>query len=301
MYSNFSRSLTAVLKSEGGYVNNPRDPGGATNKGITQAVYDDWCVKGNRARQSVQFIHDDEVEAIYRAQYWNVIHGDDLPLGLDYVMFDYAVNSGPGRALRAYQSGASIDAICDYRLAFLKSLSTWAYFGKGWTNRVASVRALAKAMQTGNAPPSVIVPPQKPHYNPFGWLTSIFKPNFSGVKKMKLFPSASLVNISSIIMAASGLGAVLPKIITEFGTVGLIAAVAMTAGVLIQAFIPPATAISIENTLADTVIPAIVTFDPALKTSLDQVAEGLHAAVAASNANTNATANNTAAVVTKVG
>ena len=98
-------------------------------------------------------------------------------------------------------------------------------------------------------------------------------------------------------MAIGGLGAVLPKLLTEFSTVGIIAAIAMGVGILVQAFIPPGIAATIENTLADTVIPAAITFDPALKTSLDQVAVGLHAAAAASTANTAATANNTAAVV----
>ncbi len=116
---------------------------------------------------------------------------------------------------------------------------------------------------------------------------------------MNILPSSNSLNISSIILAIGGLGAVLPKIVTEFGTVGIIAAAAMAVGVLVQAFIPPATAVAIENTLADTVIPAVVAFDPALKASLDQVAIGLHAAAAASAENTAATANNTAVVAAK--
>ena len=155
MQANFPDSLKAVLRSEGGFSNDPRDPGGATNFGITQRTYDAWNDTKAHARQSVRFIGLDEVSAIYKTEYWDAVHGDLLASGLDYVVFDYAVNSGPHRAMAAYAATPTIDGICDERLAFLKSLSTWGTFGNGWTNRVASVRALGKAM----ALHAVIAPP----------------------------------------------------------------------------------------------------------------------------------------------
>jgi len=165
MLGNYPDSLKAVLRSEGGYSNNVLDPGGATNFGITQKTYDAWNDTKGHARQSVRFIGLDEVSAIYKSEYWDAVHGDVLPPGLDYVVFDYAVNSGPKRAMAAYAATPTIDGICDGRLAFLKSLSTWPTFGNGWTNRVTSVRALGKAMAlhatvTTTAPQAPIpVPP----------------------------------------------------------------------------------------------------------------------------------------------
>ena len=171
MLGNYPDSLKAVLRSEGGYSNNVLDPGGATNFGITQITYDACNDTKGHARQSVRFIGLDEVSAIYKSEYWDAVHGDVLPPGLDYVVFDYAVNSGPKRAMSAYAATPTIDGICDGRLAFLKSLSTWPTFGNGWTNRVASVRALGKAMAlhatiTTTAPQTPIPAPSAPTAQP---------------------------------------------------------------------------------------------------------------------------------------
>jgi len=105
------------------------------------------------------------------------------------------------------------------------------------------------------------------------------------------------LNIVSLLSAFGGLTALLPKILTEFGTAGLIAAAAMVVGILVQALIPAGTAVAVENTLADTVLPAIAAIDPALKVALDQVARGLHDAAAATTANTAATVASANAVV----
>lgn len=175
MRQNFSRSLLAVLVHEGGYVNHPKDPGGATNKGVTQRVYDDWRVKQKLAPRSVKQLEQGEIEAIYRKLYWDACRCDDLPAGVDYCVFDFAVNSGVSRASRYLQQAAGvaddghigpitlasigrldkdatagraglIDQICDLRLGFLKRLPIFATFGKGWTRRVEDVRALARTM-----------------------------------------------------------------------------------------------------------------------------------------------------------
>lgn len=162
----YSRCIPLVLRHEGGYVNHPKDPGGATNKGVTQKTYDGWRDKQGLARQSVRLIADDEVQAIYRRDYWDAVCGDQLPAGVDYAVFDFAVNSGINRASRFLQEVARVPAdgkigpatlaavsamnardvvnrLCDARMAFLQGLSTFPTFGKGWTARVDEVRVKA--------------------------------------------------------------------------------------------------------------------------------------------------------------
>lgn len=174
MKTNLEASLRYVLAHEGGYSNHPADPGGATNYGITQRVYDAFRQRNDLRQQSVRAITSDEVAAIYKRQYWDAVKADDLPTGLDYAVFDYAVNSGPKRAvmdlqrvlgvkadgvvgnvtLAAASSGdvfAHIDALCNRRMAFLQSLKTWKTFGRGWGRRVAEVAEAAAAMATGKA------------------------------------------------------------------------------------------------------------------------------------------------------
>lgn len=166
---NFHPSLAAVLVSEGGYVNNPKDPGGATNKGVTQLVYDDWRTRLNLPKQSVRLLSDAEVEAIYKERYWDACRCDDLPDGLDYCVFDFAVNSGPTRAARYLQRAAGvaedgkigpmtlgavatkgalrmIAELCQARLNFLEKLPTFRTFGRGWSRRVSQVQLKAAEM-----------------------------------------------------------------------------------------------------------------------------------------------------------
>lgn len=177
MEANFASSLARVLVHEGGYVNHPADPGGETNKGITYRVYNAWRRGRGLPIQSVRHITDDEVAAIYKAQYWDAIRGDDLPSGVDYCVFDFAVNSGPSRAAKFLQGAVGVSqdgaignltldavrkrdagmicvAVCDARLAWLKRLKTWGTFGKGWGRRVADVKAVSVGM-TGGAPKPV--------------------------------------------------------------------------------------------------------------------------------------------------
>ena len=168
MVDRFPHWLSLVLVHEGGYVNHPKDPGGATNKGVTQAVYDAWRRKHGKPARSVRFIETTELEGIYRKDYWDAISGDELPDGVDYAVFDFAVNSGINRASRYLQRAVGVaedgkigpktlDAVsmhnpkilvnrlCDARMAFLRGLGTFPVFGKGWTRRVADVRAKALA------------------------------------------------------------------------------------------------------------------------------------------------------------
>ena len=162
MDRNFVRALALVLKSEGGWSDNPSDPGGATMKGVTLANFRRY-VKANATKADLRNISDAQISTVYRRFYWDACLGAELPDGVDYAVFDFAVNSGPGRAAkylqavagvaqdgrigpatliaaRARPAGVVIDALCDARLAFLKRLPTWSTFGRGWSVRVKSVR-----------------------------------------------------------------------------------------------------------------------------------------------------------------
>lgn len=170
MKQNFDLILDEVLASEGGYVDHPSDPGGATNMGITHKTLARWRKVTpwfNLPKAEVKALKVDEAKKIYRSLYWNAVKADALPSGVDMIVFDYAVNSGPDRAIRTLQRlvGADVDgqigpdtlrrvnAVSDLRtlinryqddrLRFLKSLSTFPVFGKGWTSRVERVRKTA--------------------------------------------------------------------------------------------------------------------------------------------------------------
>jgi len=159
--SNYNACLAKILKYEGGYVNDPHDPGGETNYGITVAVARACGYHGD-----MHAIPMDLVRSIYRKNYWDVVNGDGLPAGLDLCVFDYAVNSGPGRANPARRTLAAgtvreqINAYCDIRLAFLQRLKTWPRYGKGWGRRVADVRATALQMAEGVPQPAPKPAPQ---------------------------------------------------------------------------------------------------------------------------------------------
>lgn len=151
--SNFEPSFKAMIRHEGGYVDHPADPGGATNLGVTIGTLSGWL--GRKATKAeVRALTVDAVKPIYRKNYWNTIGGDGLPIGLDYCLFDVSVNSGPGKArqFRAATAGKfakvtdEIKAVCARRRAFFQSLRTFKTFGKGWMRRVAEVEALAIRM-----------------------------------------------------------------------------------------------------------------------------------------------------------
>lgn len=171
MRENISIALRHVLQHEGGYVNHPKDPGGATNMGVTQRVYDAYREREGQPKRSVRAITAEEVADIYKRQYWDAIRGDDLPSGLDYALFDYAVNSGPRRAAQDIQRelGVAVDGIigqvtlagiaredvyglierlCARRMRFLRGLKHWKTFGNGWTRRVNDVQEAALKMAT---------------------------------------------------------------------------------------------------------------------------------------------------------
>jgi lysozyme family protein len=169
MKDNFAASLSHVLASEGGFSDDPQDPGGATMDGVTQAVYDNWRASHEQSPRPVSVIDPNEVEAIYRSLYWNAVRGDDLPCGVDYCTFDFAVNSGAHQAKLCLQRALDvpvdgvigpvtlkavdaadprrvINGVCSERLAYLRTLKTWRRFGNGWSHRVATVEQVARGM-----------------------------------------------------------------------------------------------------------------------------------------------------------
>lgn len=179
----FKKALEAVLVHEGGKVDHPKDPGGRTNCGVTQAVYTRYCAAEKLPPKSVFDMKDAERDAIYKFQYWDQIKGDLLPPGIGYVVFDGAVNSGVSQsvkwlqralgslykgkidgimgmltaeATRAVNDGDALIAnIRDRRMAFLQALDTWPTFKNGWTTRVRNVLATGQAWAHGTVGPKI--------------------------------------------------------------------------------------------------------------------------------------------------
>lgn len=161
MIENFDKCMDHVFKNEGGFVNHPKDPGGMTNLGVTKRVWEEWTGHDVDEKQMRELTKSD-VKPLYQRKYWNACRCSELPSGLDLCVFDTAVNSGPGRAVKILQSclGVTIDGAigpntvaaanqfkdtalihliedyCSARQAYLISLPTFDTFGKGWTKRV---------------------------------------------------------------------------------------------------------------------------------------------------------------------
>jgi len=168
MQSDWQKSFELMLKSEGGFVNNPSDPGGMTNLGVTKATWENWV--GRQSNESeMRSLTADKVEPLYRKKYWDAVRGDELKSGISYLCFDLAVNAGVGRSIKTLQSAVGVPAdggfgpitmnavqsidpvqlierFSQIKEDFYKSLSTFNVFGKGWLNRVAKVKAEALTM-----------------------------------------------------------------------------------------------------------------------------------------------------------
>ncbi len=158
----FETCIPRILKHEGGFVDHPSDPGGATNKGITIATYRRYInPKGTVA--DLKKLTQAQAVKVYKGEYWDKVSADKLPVGVDYVVADFGVNSGPSRAVKHLQRAVGVtedgvlgpqtmmavkklppavivQRITDSRMQFLRGLKTWGTFGKGWTIRVQSVR-----------------------------------------------------------------------------------------------------------------------------------------------------------------
>lgn len=168
MKANFGNALAHVLKHEGGFVNHPKDPGGMTNLGVTKRVWESWTGKP-ASEADMRALTPAAVAPLYRARYWDAVRGDDLPAGVDYAVFDAAVNSGPVQAVKwlqravgvaddgkigpatlaAVRAMPAVDVVAAFtnrRRQFLQGLKTWPVFGKGWDRRVTDVANEAKRM-----------------------------------------------------------------------------------------------------------------------------------------------------------
>lgn len=177
----FDRCVTHVLRHEGGFVDHPSDPGGATNRGIslryarTRGSMFDLDGDGDVDKNDILLVTEPFAKQVYRDWFWNDVRGDELRAGIDFVMFDFAVNSGAGRAIRFAQQCAGemlrrpitvdgyigpqtmaalrevdpqdfINNYNDDRLSWLQRLSTWKTFAGGWSRRVVETTEIALQM-----------------------------------------------------------------------------------------------------------------------------------------------------------
>ena len=222
---NFAACLAVTLVEEGGKVDNPADPGGRTNEGVTQRTYDAFRTRKGLMKRDVYLMTPAERDEIYKAQFWTPAGCDALPAGLDMMHFDGAVNSGVGRA-RAWlakaqaksattksATGDQVRAYASARLSFLEALRTWRTFGKGWARRVATVEAKALAMAAGTEPAAQA----KVATIAAGHAA---KATVSGV----VARAASVVAVGSA--AATALGTAHPAVPAAVGLAGLVAALA---------------------------------------------------------------------------
>lgn len=186
MNGNFAPSLKCVLVHEGGLDDDPRDPGGRTAYGVIQRRYNQYRKMKGLPAADVWKITPAERTEIYDIYYWRVVRGDDLPAGLDYVVFDACVNSGDRQAalwlqralndiraksgqgpiavdgrigdgtINAAKEIDDVDAVIGAmqvrRLAMLRNLKTWPVYGKGWARRVEDVKKLGQAVAYGSVP-----------------------------------------------------------------------------------------------------------------------------------------------------
>lgn len=172
MKDNFDACFAKVIQSEGGYVWDKDDAGGETNLGVTIGA---WGAYLGRAIQpgEMKALTKDTVKPFYKQMYWDKVKGDDLPSGVDYAVFDFAVNAGVGRAAKFLQRsvGAVDDGVigsgtlglvakadpqktlsnfADQKQRFYNGLATnnpsQQKFLKGWLARVDHVQDAAESM-----------------------------------------------------------------------------------------------------------------------------------------------------------
>ncbi len=174
--SNFIPCLHEVLHLEGAYSDDPRDPGGPTNFGITRAELADVrrVAVSSLSEADMKALTLDEAEAIYRSRYWNVMRCEDVPAGVDLMLFHFGVNAGTKASIHVLQQtvGTDVDGIigrqtiaaacrldaralipmlADAQLAYYRTLNNWSTYSNGWTNRVKQAKDAALGMVTPSA------------------------------------------------------------------------------------------------------------------------------------------------------
>jgi len=168
MNANFEKCLDMLLDDEGGFVDNPKDPGGMTNLGVTKAAWESFVGRASSEKE-MRNLTRKSVIPFYEKKYWDAFKCDSLPSGIDYLIFDFAVNTGVGRAVKMLQNvlgltedgsigpitlqnvdiSDKIDLISRYSSAKIKhyeDLPTFPEFGKGWLSRVELVKSRACSM-----------------------------------------------------------------------------------------------------------------------------------------------------------
>lgn len=176
MRNNFDQILTNLLISEGGYQDDPKDSGnhlfdgrqGCTIFGVTQAAWEAY-VGHKVSNADMRSLTKEKISDFYRKKYWDVCQCDALPTAIDYLVFDFSVNSGPGTAIKRLQESVNCtsdgivgprtlqyinsfnttDLINKYSAAkevYYKSLKSFPIYGKGWLNRVQEVKQTALLM-----------------------------------------------------------------------------------------------------------------------------------------------------------
>lgn len=173
----FDACLAFVLRAEGGFVDDARDPGGTTNMGITHRTLAYWR-GGPVTVEDVRELTEREARAIYRANYWNPVRGDDLPPGVDLCVFDASVHHGPGTAVRLLQAAVGVErdgaigpvtlgavahrdpitlaqAVNGLRLDRMRGLDTWQTYARGFTNRMNKLHAEVMALTPAAPAPAV--------------------------------------------------------------------------------------------------------------------------------------------------
>jgi lysozyme family protein len=180
MKENWPKAMKVILKFEGGKDDDPIDPGGRTNQGVIQRVYAAWRRKKGLPARDVFLMEDHERDEIYLENYGKKVRFDELPPGIDVVVYDGAVNSGPGQSIKWLQRALGVQAdgvlgdvtmerimshenhdaliagILERRMAFLRALKTFYHFGKGWTSRVTQLKQVGQAWAMGNVGPPVV-------------------------------------------------------------------------------------------------------------------------------------------------
>jgi len=177
---NYPALFDRALGHEGGYTNDPRDPGNWTGGkvGVGKLLGTKFGIAANTFPDlDIKNLTAEHARKIYKDLYWDKVKGDELPAGIDWAVFDYAINSGPFRAIVGLQRALGVaddgklgpvtleairkanprrvvNALCDERLKLMKSLRHWPTYKKGWTRRVSEVRAAALSMT--DAPPTLL-------------------------------------------------------------------------------------------------------------------------------------------------
>ena len=176
MEANFTSSLAHVLAHEAGFQDDHRDSGnklpdgrkGCTNLGVTQAVWEAY-VGHKVSTADMKALTPDKVAPFYKHKYWDAVHANDLPSGIDYLTFDFAINAGTGRAIKMLQVVVGVDAdgaigpktlaaikaqdikklinkYTEAKEVFYRAIPSFNIYGRGWLARTSAVDATAKTL-----------------------------------------------------------------------------------------------------------------------------------------------------------